>query len=140
MKQEIQDAIDEIKRQFADLTILVAEAADGGACVIIEDVPLGMPYAQAKSWVGFHITAACPYADTYPHFVRPDLSRGDNAAFGQAFSAGHTFPTAGVVKDASAMKSRPAIQVSRRSNHRDSAGLETPLLKLLKVLQWLRAR
>ena len=67
----------------------------------------------------------CPYADVYPHFVRGDLTRLDGQPLGEATSPG-TFD------------GRPAVQISRRSNRRDQA--ETPLLKALKVLEWLRRR
>lgn len=140
MNPEVKLAIDEIASQFAGYTLVVAEDHHGGACVIVEDVSLGTPFAQGTSWVGFHITHNCPYADTYPHFVRADLSRENGTALGEGMTGGHVFPQPGVVRDSAQMPSRPAIQVSRRSNRRDASGLESPNLKLLKVLQWMRSR
>jgi hypothetical protein len=140
MTPEVADAIAEIRREYAQHTVLVGEDQHGGACVIVEDIPMGAPYAQAASWMGFHITHSCPYADTYPHFFRNDLQRLDNAALGEAMGAGHQFPAPGVVVDGK-LPTRQAVQVSRRSNHRDaSSGLETPLIKMVKVLQWIRSR
>jgi len=140
MSPEVISAIEEIRAQFPEKPVLVGTDQHGGACVIVEDVPLGAPYRHASSWVGFHITHACPYADVYPHFVRGDLARADGGALGEGHSSGHQFPQPGVVV-AGNLPAREAVQLSRRSNHRDSgSALETPLIKLMKVLQWLRAR
>jgi hypothetical protein len=139
MTPEVEEAIDEIKRHFHGHPVLVGPDKDGGACVIVEDADLGPSYAHA-SWIGFHITASCPYADVYPHFVRSDLARADKRALGEAISPGHNFPQPGVVVGGN-MPSRPAMQVSRRSNKREAnSDLETPLLKTLKVLRWLSSR
>lgn len=139
MNAEVQRAIDEIREQFPDLGMIVAPDRSGGACVILEDVPLGGAFVQETSWIGFHVTHACPYADTYPHFGRSDLSRKDGQALPEGVTAGHSWPQPDVGVDVSVMPARSAVQISRRSNRRDAAG-ETPNIKLLKVLQWLRAR
>jgi hypothetical protein len=137
---DVRDAIGEIKEHFRGLNVLVGPDKDGGACVIVEGAALGGPYAQPTSWIGFHITHSCPYADVYPHFVRHDLSRSDASALGEAISPGHQFPQPAVVVG-DALPSRPAIQISRRANKREpNSDLETPLLKTLKVLRWLRSR
>ncbi len=140
MTPEVEEAIAELRAQFPNVAILVGPDKDGGACVIVERVELGPPYEQAETWVGFHITQACPYADVYPHFVRADLSRIDKVKLGEAITPGQVFPQPGVVLN-STVPSRSAIQVSRRSNKRDpNSNLETPLLKLLKVMRWLKSR
>lgn len=140
MSPEVVTAIEEIEAQFPGKQVLAGPDQHGGACVIVEDVPLGGAYRQASTWVGFHITHSCPYADVYPHFVSGDLARADGGSLGEGFSAGQQFPQPGAVVNGS-LPSRPAIQISRRSNKRDSgSALETPLVKLLKVLQWLRSR
>jgi hypothetical protein len=92
------------------------------------------------SWIGFHIASTCPYADVYPHFVRPDLNRAAGGQLGEGFSSGHSFPAQDALKEPGVMPARAAVQISRRSNHKDTAGLETPLHKLLKVIQWLKSR
>ena len=139
MTSDVEDAISEIRQHFTGHAVLVGPDKDGGACVIVEDVDLGPAYS-GRSWVGFHITQACPYADVYPHFVRGDLCRTNGGALGEAVTAGHSFPQPGVVIDGS-MPARAAVQISRRSNRRDAnSTLETPLLKTLKVLQWLKSR
>lgn len=140
MTPEVEEAIEEIRQRFKGCAILVGPDKDGGACVIIEDMPVGAPYEQSHSWVGFHITHACPYADVYPHFVRGDLSRADKKALGDSITPNHKFPQPGVVEKDS-IPARAAVQISRRSNKRDpQSGLETPLIKLLKVLRWVMSR
>ena len=92
------------------------------------------------TWIGFHITQTCPYADVYPHFVRGDLLREDGKDLGQGISKGMTFPPPGA-KHVNEKDRRSAVQISRKSNKRDNASnLETPLIKLLKVIEWLNSR
>ena len=137
MTPEVEEAIEEIRQHFKDCKVLVGPDKDGGACVIVEDLPLGAPYGQSHSWVGFHITHACPYADVYPHFMRGDLARADKKPLGELMTQNHKFPQPGVVEK-STIPPRPAVQISRRSNKRDpQSDLETPLIKLLKVLRWV---
>jgi hypothetical protein len=140
MTPAVQKSIDAIKRQFGDEKVLVAADRDGGAYVIVEGVPVGAPFQQEEDWIGFHIPSTCPYADVYPHFIGVGLCRTDGAALGEDFSTGQNFPDQGALKAPGSMPARPAVQISRRSNRKDSGGLETPLHKLLKVLQWLKSR
>jgi hypothetical protein len=140
MTPEVAAAIDELRSHFAGKTLRVGEDPHGGACVIIEDVELGPTYTQATSWVGFHITYTCPYADVYPHFLRGDLARRDGQPFGEGISPNHQFPQPSSVAQGT-LASRAAVQVSRRSNRKDSSSaLETPLIKLLKVMTWTLSR
>lgn len=140
MTPAVSKAVDAIRSQFGGDNVLVAADRDGGAYVIVERVPIGAPFSQVVSWIGFHIPSTCPYADVYPHFVVPDLARLDGGPLGEGLSTGHSFPDQGSLKTQGAMPARPAMQVSRRSNRKDSAGIETPLHKLLKVIQWLKSR
>ena len=140
MTPAVCQALDEIAKQFPGRTISTAEDKNGGALVIVEDEPLGAPYLEATSWIGFHVTHNSPYADVYPHFVRGDITRTDGAALGEGMTTGHTFPQPDVLREPTKMPPRQAVQVSRRSNRRDTAGLETPLIKLLKVLTWMKSR
>jgi hypothetical protein len=140
MTPDVVEAVDEIKGHFGGYSVLVGPDKDGGAVVIIEGVRLGAPYVQPDTWLGFHVTQACPYADTYPHFIRADLKRVDGRDPGEAITAGHQFPQPGVVVG-NVVAPRSAIQLSRRANKRDAdSDLETPLLKTLKVLRWLMSR
>lgn len=123
---EILRALEDIKTSFPECTQIIREDGEGGVYVILEDVPLGAPYNQTTTWVGFRITFQYPYSDVYPHFLRGDLSRADEKGLGEATST-CTF------------EGRAAIQISRRSNKLNPA-VDTALLKLLKVLQWLKSR
>lgn len=140
MGPEVQKAIDAIREQFGHDLVLAADDRDGGGYVIVEGVPMGMPFSQEESWVGFHIPSTCPYADVYPHFVRADLMRSDGKPLGDGLSNGHRFPDPNGLTASGVMPARSSVQISRRSNRRDTADLETPLLKLLKVIRWLKSR
>lgn len=140
MTPEVRSALDELIRAHGADAVAHADDREGGVFVIIEGVPLGAPYAQTDTWIGFHITASCPYADVYPHFVRPDITRADGNPLGEGMSENHEFPTRDALKIPGALKPRSAVQVSRRSNHRDASGIESPYLKLLKVMRWMLSR
>jgi hypothetical protein len=123
----VAKAIVEIERCVAPATVTVVDDPEGGASVIVEDMPLGGPWAEPTTWIGFRITYTYPYSDVYPHFVRRDLTRIDGAAPMREAMSHATF------------EGREAIQISRASNKRDPAR-ETAALKLQKVLTWLRSR
>lgn len=140
MSPAVEKAIEAIRAQYGADSVLVAADRDGGAYVIVERVPLGAPFAHVDSWLGFHIPSTCPYADVYPHFVRSDLARADGGPLGEGLSTGQNFPAPDALKLPGSMTSRAAVQISRRSNRKDTAGIETPLHKLLKVIKWLKSR
>lgn len=138
MNDSVCAAVEELRQQYPRNEFHVADDVDGGAFVIIEDLPLGPPFEQATTWVGFHIVHACPYADTYPHFVRPDLRRVDGAILTIPFHSGRVFPQAEAkLRQPAALPQRAALMVSRRSNKRDPSGIDTPRRKLAKVMQWM---
>ena len=122
----VRKAIDEIVAGFPTARVKADPCGNGGAYVVVQDVQLAKIYEQAETWVGFHITYQYPFADVYPHFVRPDLRRADGDSLGMAMTSG-------------AFRGHPAIQLSRRSNHWNPAR-DTALLKLQKVLRWLNNR
>lgn len=122
----VAEAIRQVEAGLPETSWLVREDGQGGAVLTGEALPLGGPWAQSETWVGFRIAFNYPYADVYPHFVRGDLVRQDGGPLGEALS-----PTT--------FEGRPAIQISRSSARRDPA-IETALIKLLKVMAWLRAR
>jgi len=124
LKPDVEKALEEIRANFPEATLTCREDPEGGAFVTIDPLDLGAAFNQRVSWVGFHITFQYPNSDVYPHFVRGDLARVNGAALGAGLTAG-TF------------ENRPAIQVSRRSNHLNPE-LDTAAIKLLKVLSWLR--
>jgi len=126
MTPPVSQAVNAIKQTFEGATVVAREDGEGGAYVRIDPVDPGAPYAQRQTWIGFRITAQYPYADVYPLFVRPDLSRTDGQPLGEGLTP-------------NPFDSQPAIQVSRRSNHLDPA-TDTAALKVLKVLAWMASR
>lgn len=125
LKTDVADAIEGIKATFPGKEVIVSADADGGASVIVEDIDLGMPFDQEKTWFGFRIGFQYPHGDIYPHFVRNDLKRKNASGLGPGLTPNHNF------------LGRNAIQISRRSNYWDPTR-DTAALKLLKVIEWLR--
>ena len=126
MTPEIDTAIKQIASAFPECQLDVSEDGQGGAFVRLHGAAIEGPYEQKSTWVGFQITYTYPFADVYPHFVRPDLSRVDGNPLGEGTSIG-------------AFLNEPAIQLSRRANRHDPS-IDTALLKLCKVLRWLNTR
>jgi hypothetical protein len=126
MTPEVAQAVEQIRAGLPQAEVKITEEADGGAVVVIAPIDPGSVYLQRETWIGFRITFQYPYADVYPHFVRPDLSRADGADLGEGMSL-QTF------------EGQPALQISRRSNKLDPSN-DTALTKVLKVLTWLRSR
>jgi hypothetical protein len=119
-------AVDQLRAEFADSPLTVREDGEGGAYVIVETLPLGEPYVQESTWMGFRITNSYPYADVYPHYVRIDLSRANGGPIAPELQR--------VV-----FEGREAFQISRRSNRLNPA-TDTAVLKLRKVISWLLER
>ncbi|OZE40002.1 MULTISPECIES: hypothetical protein [unclassified Rhodococcus (in: high G+C Gram-positive bacteria)] len=99
----------------------------GGVYVVIESVQLGPAWAQETSWLGFTINYLYPDADTYPHYVRADLSHVDGNALVVPFHLGNTF------------QDRAAVMVSRSSPQRVT-GLNTAARKALSVLTFIQSQ
>jgi hypothetical protein len=132
MKSEVAKAATAVRTCYGGLSVEVFESPCGGAYVLIDGMPLGSPYAQETTWVGFFITDACPFADTYPFYVRQDLSRLDGAALKAPLHVNNNW-----APDLPNFKARPAVMVSRRQNHASALGRETPLMKLQAVMAWM---
>jgi hypothetical protein len=122
---EVAAAVDEIKAAFPNATVEVKEEGDA-VVVLLDPVDPGEPYVQRESWIGFRITFQYPYSDVYPHFVRGDLARSDGRPLGEGMSV-------------TTFEGRSAVQISRKSNRLNPA-TDTALIKLDKVLAWLRNR
>lgn len=125
MTPEVATAVNEITAAFPDATIEVKEEGDA-VVVLLDPVDPGAPYVQRTTWIGFRIGFQYPYADVYPHFVRGDLARVDGAALGEGMTV-------------TEFDNRSAVQISRRSNRYDPAH-DTAVVKLTKVLDWVRTR
>lgn len=128
MTEEVEKAIEEIKKAFPQATVETHPDDDGGAYVIVDPVDPGEPYVHRETWIGFHITFQYPLSDCYPHFVRADLARVDGQKLGTAMTVGRF-----------GFDDRAAVQVSRRSK-RLNPDHDTALTKLWKVLDWLASR
>lgn len=126
MKPEVQCAIDEIGAAFPSHAVVIRDDDEGGAYIIVDTLDPGAIYQQQSVWIGCRITFQYPYADVYPHFVDASLSRVDGRPLGEGMSPVQPF------------EGRPAIQISRRTNHPDPR-FETAARKLLRILAWLAA-
>lgn len=122
---EIVTAVEQLREQFPDNSLTAKADGTGGVTVIIDDITPGSPYVESTTWLGFHITAAYPDADVYPHFVGR-LQRIDGQTHGVGFAEVD-------------WHGRPALQLSRRSNHWNRA-TDTAALKALKVMTWLASQ
>ena len=138
MKPAVEEAVEELRRGLPGHEVRVKEDSDGGAFVIVEGMGLGQAFAPATSWVGFHVTWPYPDADVYPHFIDPKVQYVGSGPAPVPSPEGN-LPTAmgrGATMPGFEM---PAIQVSRRSNHRN-ATTDSALDKLLRVVEFLRRR
>lgn len=124
MKPAVSQAIEELKAQF-DGRVQFVELPDQGARVHVGGIALGPPYAQSDTWIGFTLVPVYPYADVYPHFVRPDLSRLDGQLLQSPLHINQSF------------YGEPAVMVSRRTKLFGQANPNNAVLKLLKVQAWL---
>ena len=120
----VAQAIVELVTTFGDGRVRAWADGTGGAQVVIDDVPLSPTWTNASTWVGFAVSHLVPEADTYPHYVRADLSHADGRLLTPPMS---TAGFAGV----------PAVQVSRRQ--RPGTPVPTPAEKTRSVLAWLRS-
>lgn len=127
MTPEVEAAVEGVRQTFPGHRLEVEPEVQGGAYVVVHELPLGGRYAPETSWFGFLITFQYPRADVYPHFIDGGVRRADGRPHGPGFSGPNPW------------RGRPALQVSRRSNRWDPA-LDTAAVKLLKVLEWVRAQ
>jgi len=118
-------AIEELREQFPGHPLTLTPDGAGGVSVIIDGVKPGSPYVESTTWLGFQIVSAYPDADVYPHFTGR-LQRVDGRPHGEGFSEAE-------------WQGRPALQLSRRSNHWNRR-TDTAALKAMKVMTWLGSR
>ena len=126
MKPEVEQAVAELRRCFGDAAVVAQSKDDGGAAVTINPIDVGPLYVPQRTWLKFLIGFQYPYSDIYPLFVHPELVRADGRPHGEGFALAE-------------FEGEPALQLSRRSNHLD-AEIDTAVLKVAKVIQWLRER
>ena len=124
MKQDVADAIEELKQAFPFSTVTISEDGQGGAYVFVENVEIGARFVPSITWMGGHITALYPYADIYPVFIGAAVNRADGGRFDAPITHGHNFA------------GRPAIQISRRNNQVQNCP-QTAVAKFMKILNFL---
>lgn len=124
MKQDVANAIEELKKAFPSSVVTISEDGQGGAYVFVESVDLGERFDPSTTWMGGHITALYPYADIYPLFIDANVRRVDGKRFEGPISVGHTFD------------GRTAIQISRRNNRVQNSP-QTAVAKFLKVIDFM---
>ncbi len=124
MKSEVEQAVAELRRCFGDAAVAAQAKDDGGAAVTIDPIDVGPVYVPQQTWLKFLVGFQYPYADIYPLFVHPELARADGHPHGEGFALAE-------------FEGEPALQLSRRSNHMD-VEIDTAVLKVAKVIQWLR--
>ena len=131
IKLEVTEAINEVRSSFSGHQVDIEPDDQGGAFVRIHEVDLGPTYKPSETWVGFQITFQYPFADVYPHYIRHDIARADGKALVTPFNHNQTFalPSGGV----------SAVMVSRSSKRRDPV-TDTAVVKLAKVLDWIRSQ
>lgn len=129
LKEAVGVGVTEIIRAYPD-THFVADG-QGGAWIQIPEVQVGNVYCCPTSFLICLLPFALPAADIYPMFLDRALTRTDGSALGEGFSQ------ADVSWPAEAAP-RPVTQVSRRT--RGDFGIQTPLIKIEKVLEWVRTR
>lgn len=120
-------ALQEVRDAFADHTVWAWPDGAGGVHVVIDAVRLGPAFSQDTSWLGFTINYLYPDADTYPHYIRSDLTHVDGRPLLVPFHVNNQF------------MDQPAVMVSRSSPNR-VAGLSTASRKALSVLSYIQAQ
>ena len=138
MKVNVEKAIQEIRDGLPGHSVRVQEDGDGGAFVIVDGIDPGQGFSPASTWIGFHITWPYPDADVYPHFVDPKLQY-TGAGVAPIQHPDGNLPTAmgrGAVMPGFNIS---AIQISRKSNHRN-ARTDSALQKLLRIIVFLQSR
>lgn len=118
-------AAEAVRANFAGHAVEVNPDGVGGAFIIVSDVSIGPRYTPSTTWLGFHLNAAYPASDVYPHYVGV-LARADGRGLGEAIS-----PTT--------WQGRPALQLSRRSNRWDPV-VDNAANKSERILTWLADR
>lgn len=121
----LDEVLAELRAHFDTTTVDVTPDGTGGVYVIVDRVSVGPGFTPSTTWLGFQVSAAYPDADIYPHYVGA-LTRTDGQPHGEAIQ-----PTTWQGRP-----DEPALQISRRSHHRDPA-VDTVVNKAVRILAWL---
>ena len=126
MNEAVTTTLTGLRQAYPDASVTVTEDGQGGAYVVVEPVDPGPLYKERETWIGFHLAPTYPYADVYPHYVRPDLKRLDGRPCVNAVTGIQLVE----------WRSHPALQLSRVSRQPDVRP-DKALTKLERVLDWL---
>lgn len=121
----VEAAVAAVRSHFAGKPVEVVPDGAGGATVTVDQIDLGDRYTPRTSWLGFHISAAYPHADVYPHYIGR-VARVDSQAHGNAVQPVD-------------WNGRQALQLSRRSNGWNPA-IDNAALKAEKVIKWFTTK
>jgi hypothetical protein len=126
MTPSVIAAVDGLKKAFPRATVTVlAEDGNGGAFVVVDGVELGPKFSPATTWFGAQLPASLPYADIYPLFMAPDVTRADGGSLSNGALQSVTW------------QNRAAIQVSRAN--RRMTGAQSAVSKFVKVIEFVRS-
>lgn len=123
-KPAVEEVLRHLRDEFPGAEVCFTPDGNGGGDVVVEGVALGDRLFPASTWVGAHLSPQLPFADVYPVFIGADVTRGNGMPLGG--------PTSVVP-----FASRPAIQVSRRTNNL-VATPHAAAMKFRKVLDFLQ--
>lgn len=138
MKPQVARAIGELEAARIGSRVRTQSDPDGGSYVIVDDLAIGDSFDPTSSWIGFHIVWTYPDSDVYPFFADagiryvgtgPAPNQHPDGNLPTALTRGATMPGFDL----------PALQISRRSNRRNTE-TDSALRKLLRVLDFLRSR
>ena len=125
MKNEISEAIDELKCVLGEKNVEVNPDNIGGAYVTINNIDIGDKFAPSIIWCGFYINHMYPMSDIYPHFINPEIKLSNGEDLKGPFQIINNW------------NNRISMQVSRRSNRWNPAQ-DTAQMKLEKVLDFIK--
>jgi hypothetical protein len=120
----VEAGIAVVRDHFADHDIELIPDGSGGAFVIVDQVSLGDTYVPNETWLGFHVNAAYPHSDVYPHYISR-IERSDKSPHGEGIQQVE-------------WQNRAALQLSRKSNGW-SPKTDNAALKAEKVIAWLKS-
>jgi hypothetical protein len=126
--EPVARAIAELKDHFGEEVVAAQPEGQGGARVTIARVPLPPGLNLEQAWAGFVIPYNYDDVQIYGHHFPRELRRSDGSEL-----AGSGISYAGE------WQGKASLVVSRDSK-RWRKGVDTALLKLLKVLEFLEKR
>lgn len=128
VRPEIAEALDEIRATFGDTSVSAKVVEDENVWVTVSDVFLGEQWDPSHSTVSFTISFQYPYADCYPHFIDASVKRTDGGQLPPGMQPAQQTP-----------RGDTAVMISRRNNHVAEVP-DTAAVKLVKVINWVRAQ